>query len=69
MNTRAIDLLKKAQAALAEANALQQEAFGIAPEPATVNPNIAYLIHNDIESCRDTIEEWIDALESSKGDV
>lgn len=65
MDTKAIYLLKKAKAALEEADALQQEAFDSMPESDSVNPNISYLIHNDIESSLDTIEEWVDALESS----
>jgi hypothetical protein len=69
MNTEAIYILKQAQEALHEANRLQQKAFDMVPESDTINTDIAYLIHNDIESCLDTIEEWVDALESSKEDV
>ena len=63
MNTKAIYLLKQAQAALNEANSLQQEAFALVPESATGETDVAYLIHNDIENCIDAIEEWIDKLE------
>jgi hypothetical protein len=63
MNTRAIHLLKKAQEALAMADALQQEAWDMVPDSDAINPNVARLIHNDIESCLDSIAEWIDALQ------
>ena len=63
MSQKAIYLLKRAQAALAEANSLQQEAFALVPESATGETDVAYLIHNDIENCIDSIEEWIDELE------
>jgi hypothetical protein len=66
MNTKAIYLLKKAQAALAEADALQQEAFATVPESATGETDVAYLIHIDIENCIDYIDEWIGELETRK---
>jgi hypothetical protein len=69
MNTTAISLLKAAQEALHEANRLQQKAFDMVPESATGETDVAYLIHNDIENCIDSIEEWIDELETRKETV
>ena len=63
---QAINLLKQAQAALQEANHLQQEAFALVPESATGETDVSYLIHSDIENCIDSIDEWVDELESRK---